>query len=180
MGAARLADGEADPLNPGTARVGVGYFPPRLLIPRLFTESAHSHRVAFWHPFKEVLMNQELFDKGLKHRREVLGAEYVDASLKGADEFTRPIQEFVTQYCWGDVWDRPGLDRRTRSFLNLAMLTALNRPHEIKLHVRGAINNGVTKAEIGEVFLQSAIYCGVPAALDSFRVAKEVFKEMNV
>ena len=125
-------------------------------------------------------MNQELFEKGLNTRREVLGAEYVDASINTADDFNKPMQELVTQYCWGDVWNRPGLDRRTRSFLNLAMLTALNRPHEIKLHVRGAINNGLTKAEISEVFLQSAIYCGVPAAIDSFKVAKEVFKEMNI
>jgi 4-carboxymuconolactone decarboxylase len=124
-------------------------------------------------------MDQQLFDQGLKTRREVLGSDYVDASLKAADAFNLPIQEFVTQYCWGDVWNRPGLDRRTRSFLNLAMLTALNRPHELKLHVRGAINNGVTREEIGEVFLQSAIYCGVPAALDSYRVAKEVFKELD-
>lgn len=125
-------------------------------------------------------MNQELFDQGMQTRREVLGAEYVDASIKGADEFNREMQELVTQYCWGDVWNRPGLDRKTRSFLNLAMLTALNRPHEIKLHVRGAINNGLTKDEIKEVFLQAAIYCGVPAAIDSFRVAREVFKEMNI
>lgn len=125
-------------------------------------------------------MNQELFDQGLKTRREVLGAEYVDASIKNADDFNREMQELVTQYCWGDVWNRPGLERKTRSFLNLAMLTALNRPHEIKLHVRGAINNGLTKDEIKEVFLQAAIYCGVPAAIDSFRVAKEVFKEMNI
>jgi len=124
-------------------------------------------------------MNQELFDKGLKTRREVLGTEYVDASLKNADDFNMDMQELVTQYCWGDVWNRPGLDR-TRSFLNLAMITALNRPHELKLHVRGAINNGLTKAEIKEVFLQAAIYCGVPAAIDSFRVAKEVFKEMDI
>jgi 4-carboxymuconolactone decarboxylase len=125
-------------------------------------------------------MNQELFDKGLKTRREVLGAEYVDASIRNADDFNRPMQELVTQYCWGDVWNRPGLDRRTRSFLNLAMITALNRPHELKLHVRGAINNGLTKDEIREVFLQAAIYCGVPAAIDSFRSAKEVFKEMGI
>jgi len=125
-------------------------------------------------------MNQQLFDKGLQTRREVLGAEYVDASIKNADEFSREMQELVTQYCWGDVWNRPGLERKTRSFLNLAMLTALNRPHEIKLHVRGAINNGLTKDEIKEVFLQAAIYCGVPAAIDAFRVAKEVFKEMNI
>jgi 4-carboxymuconolactone decarboxylase len=125
-------------------------------------------------------MNKDLFDKGLKTRREVLGAEYVDASIKNADDFNMPMQELVTQYCWGDVWNRPGLERRTRSFLNLAMLTALNRPHELKLHVRGAINNGLTKEEIKEVFLQSAIYCGVPAAIDSFRTAKEVFKEMGI
>ena len=125
-------------------------------------------------------MASELFEKGLKTRREVLGAEYVDASIKNADAFTQELQELVTSYCWGDIWNRPGLDRRTRSFLNLAMLTALNRPHEIKLHVRGAINNGLTKDEIKEVFLQSAVYCGVPASLDSFRVAKEVFKEMGI
>ena len=125
-------------------------------------------------------MNQELFDKGLKVRREVLGAEYVDNALKSADDFTRPIQELVTQMAWGEIWTRPGLDRRTRSFMNLAMITALNRPHELKLHVRGALNNGLTQAEIMEVFLQTAIYCGMPAALDSFRIAKEVFAEMKV
>lgn len=125
-------------------------------------------------------MNQELFDQGLKTRREVLGAEYVDAAIRSADDFNLPMQELVTQYCWGDVWNRPGLDRRTRSFLNLAMITALNRPHELKLHVRGAINNGLTKDEIKEVFLQAAIYRGVPAAIDSFRTAREVFKEMDI
>lgn len=124
-------------------------------------------------------MNQELFDRGLQVRREVLGADYVDKSVREADDFTREMQELVTQYCWGDVWNRPGLDRRMRSFLNLAMLTALNRPHEIKLHVRGALNNGLSRDEIKEVFLQAAIYCGVPAALDSFRIAREVFKEMD-
>jgi len=122
-------------------------------------------------------MNKELFDKGLQTRREVLGADHVDASIRSADDFNMAMQELVTQYCWGDVWNRPGLDRRTRSMLNLAMLTALNRPHELKLHVRGAINNGVTKVEIREVLLQAAIYCGVPAAIDSFRTAREVFKE---
>ncbi len=125
-------------------------------------------------------MNQQLFDKGLKTRREVLGADHVDAALKNADEFSMPMQELVTQYCWGDVWNRPGLDRRTRSFLNLAMIAALNRPHELKLHVRGAITNGLSKNEIREVFLQVAIYCGVPAAIDSFRTAREVFKEMGI
>ncbi len=124
-------------------------------------------------------MNKELFDKGLQIRRQVLGDDYVDAALKNADEFSRPMQELVTQYCWGDVWGRPGLEKKTRSFLNLAMLAALNRPHELKIHIRGALNNGVTKEEIAEVFLQVAIYCGVPAAIDSFRVAKEVFKEQS-
>lgn len=124
-------------------------------------------------------MNQELFDRGLKTRREVLGDEYVDESLRNADDFSLPLQEMVTQYAWGDVWNRPGLERKTRSLLNLAMLTALNRPHELKLHVRGAIRNGVTRDEIREVFLQTAIYCGAPAAIDSFRCAKEVFKELD-
>ncbi len=123
--------------------------------------------------------NPALFDQGLSTRREVLGAEYVDAAIRNATDFNIDMQEMVTQYCWGDVWNRPGLDRKTRSFLNLAMLTALNRPHELKLHVRGALNNGVTRDEIKEVFLQTAIYCGVPAAIDSFRTAAEVFKEMD-
>jgi 4-carboxymuconolactone decarboxylase len=122
-------------------------------------------------------MNQELFEKGLAMRRAVLGAEYVDKSIQSADDFNRPMQELVTEYCWGAVWNRPGLDRKTRSMLNLAMLSALNRPHELKLHVRGALNNGVTKEEITEVLLQVAIYCGVPSAIDSFRVAREALKE---
>ena len=125
-------------------------------------------------------MNKEAFDKGLATRRAVLGAEYVDNSLKNADEFNLPMQELVTEYCWNEIWNRPRLDRKTRSFLNLAMLIAPNRPHELKLHVRGAINNGLTKEEIREVFLQSAIYCGVPAAIDAFRTAKEVFNDMGI
>ncbi len=125
-------------------------------------------------------MNRELFEKGLKTRKEVLGAEYVETSLKNADDFNMPMQELVTEYCWNEIWNRPGLERKTRSLLNLAMIAALNRPHELKLHVRGAINNGITKEEIREVFMQVAIYCGVPAAIDSFRVAKEVFKEMGI
>jgi 4-carboxymuconolactone decarboxylase len=118
-------------------------------------------------------MNQDLFDQGLRTRREVLGADDVDAAIRDADDFSRPLQELVTQYAWGDVWNRPGLDRRTRSLLNLAMLTALNRPHELKLHLKGALRNGVTKDEIREVFLHAAVYCGMPAAVDSFRVARE-------
>ena len=124
-------------------------------------------------------MNQDLFDKGLEIRRTVLGREYVDKSIAAAqeDNFSWPMQELVTQYCWGEVWGRPGLDRKTRSIINLAMLTALNRPHEVKLHLRGALNNGVSRDEIMEILLQTAIYCGVPAAIDSLRTAKEVFGE---
>jgi 4-carboxymuconolactone decarboxylase len=120
-----------------------------------------------------------LFDKGLEMRRAVLGAEYVDRSIASVDEFNKPFQKLVTEWCWGEVWTRPGLDKKTRSMLNLAMLTALNRPNEVRLHVRGALNNGVTKAEIQEVLLQTCIYCGVPAALESFRIASEVIKEMD-
>ena len=121
--------------------------------------------------------NQALFDQGLSTRREVLGAEYVDNSIKNATDFNIDMQELVTQYCWGDVWNRPGLDRKTRSMLNLAMLTALNRPHEIKLHVRGALNNGLTLEQIREVLLHTMVYCGVPATLDAFKAAKEVIDQ---
>ena len=124
-------------------------------------------------------MASELFEKGLKVRREVLGAEHVEASMSQADDFSRPLQELVTEYCWGNIWSRPGLDRKTRSLINVAMLTALNRPHEVKLHLRGALNNGCSKNDIMEVLLQTAIYCGVPAAMDSLRVAKEFFQEVE-
>ncbi|MEN9863004.1 MAG: hypothetical protein RLZZ601_768 [Pseudomonadota bacterium] len=125
-------------------------------------------------------MNKEAFEKGLKTRREVLGSEYVDNSIKNAGEFNMPMQELVTEFAWNSIWNRPGLDRRSRSMINLAMLTALNRPHELKLHLKGAINNGLTKDEIREILMQTAIYCGVPAAIDSFRCAKEVFAEMGI
>ena len=125
-------------------------------------------------------MDRETYEKGLGIRRQVLGADYVDKAISTADDFNRPLQELVTQYCWGEIWGRPGLDRKTRSMLNLAMISALNRPHEIKAHVKGAINNGLTKDDIKEVFLQVAIYCGVPAAVDSFRLAREVFQEMGI
>ena len=124
-------------------------------------------------------MDKKRYEEGLAVRRAVLGSEHVDNSLRSADDFTRPLQELVTEYCWGEIWTRPGLDRRTRSFINLAMLTALNRPHEIKLHVRGALNNGVTKEEMMEVFMQCVIYCGVPAGMEAMRVAKEVFAEIE-
>lgn len=119
----------------------------------------------------------ERFQKGLKIRREVLGSEHVDRSLQSADDFTGEFQQIVTEWCWGDLWGRPGLDRRTRSIINLAMLAALNRPHEVRLHVRGALNNGLTKEEIKEVLLQVMVYCGVPAALDAMKVAADVFRE---
>src|SRR5271155_5820505 len=125
-------------------------------------------------------MDKETYEKGLSIRKAVLGADFVEKAIASADDFNRPLQEVVTQYCWGEIWGRPGLDRKTRSLLNLAMLSALNRPHEIKMHVKGAINNGLTKNEIQEVFLQVAIYVGVPAAVDSFRLAREVFHEMGI
>jgi 4-carboxymuconolactone decarboxylase len=115
--------------------------------------------------------------QGLKVRREVLGDAYVDAAMANADEFARPLQELISRYCWGEVWSRDGLDRRTRSLLNLAMLSALNRPHELKLHLQGAFNNGCSEEDVREVILQAAIYCGVPAALDAMRIAKGVIAE---
>ncbi|MEQ8396697.1 4-carboxymuconolactone decarboxylase [Thalassobaculum sp.] len=126
------------------------------------------------------MSDKAMFEAGLKNRREVLGAEYVDKSIAAADDFNMPMQELVTEYCWGEVWGRPGLTRQQRSMLNLGMLVALGRSHELRLHIRGAINNGLTKDDIKEVFLQTAIYCGVPAAIDAFRNAREVFKEMGI
>jgi len=117
------------------------------------------------------------FKAGLAVRKAVLGEAYVNASLANADEFMAPIQQFLTENAWGTVWTREGLDRKTRSMLNLAMLTALNRPNELRLHIRGALNNGVTKEEMREIFLQAAVYCGAPAGLDSFKIAQQVFKD---
>jgi 4-carboxymuconolactone decarboxylase len=120
-----------------------------------------------------------MFDKGLAMRKRVLGTDYVEKSLAAADQYTRPLQELVTEYCWGAVWNRPGLEPKTRSMLNIGMLTALNRPHELKIHIAGALTNGCTREEIIEVLLQTAIYCGVPAALESTRIAREVFREQD-
>jgi 4-carboxymuconolactone decarboxylase len=117
------------------------------------------------------------YELGLQTRREVLGREYVDRALENATDFTEPIQQLVTEYCWGAVWSRDGIDRKTRSLLNLGMLTALNRPHELAAHVRGAVNNGCSTVEIREVLLQAAIYCGLPAALDAFRTAERALEE---
>lgn len=124
-------------------------------------------------------MSDDLFERGLEIRKSVLGAEFVEKSISAADDFNMPLQKLVTEYCWGAVWGREELPRKTRSLLNLAMLSALNRPHELKMHVAGAIRNGVTKEEIREVLLQVAIYCGVPAAIDAFRVAREALADME-
>jgi 4-carboxymuconolactone decarboxylase len=124
-------------------------------------------------------MSNELFDQGLEIRREVLGSEFVDASLKSADDFNMPMQELSTEYCWGKIWSREGLSRKERSMLNLGMIAALNRPHELKLHVRGALTNGVTKDQMREIFMQVAVYCGIPAGMDAFRCAREVFADME-
>ena len=121
----------------------------------------------------------DLFERGLALRREVLGPDYVDKSLKAANDFTMAFQRLTTEWCWGYAWTRPGLDRKTRSLVNLAMLTALNRSPEIKLHVRGALNNGVTVDEIKEVLVHATIYCGIPAGLDAFKAANEVLKEVG-
>jgi 4-carboxymuconolactone decarboxylase len=120
-------------------------------------------------------MTDSLFDKGLAVRKEVLGADYVNAALaNNADEFSQPLQQLVTEFCWGSVWTRPELSRKSRSMINLAMMAALNRPHELKLHLRGALNNDVSNDEIREILLQVAVYCGFPAAIDAMRVAREV------
>jgi 4-carboxymuconolactone decarboxylase len=124
-------------------------------------------------------MPDELFNRGLEIRKAVLGAEHVQKQLAAADEFNRPLQELVTEYCWGAVWGREGLTRRDRSLINLAMISALNRPQELKAHVKGALRNGVSRDEIREVLLQVGIYCGIPAAMDSFRVAREALNEAD-
>lgn len=122
-------------------------------------------------------MPDDMFDRGLAIRKDVVGAAYVEKALAEANEFTRPLQDLVTTFCWGAVWGREGLPRKTRSLLNLVMLTVLNRPHELKIHVRGALRNGCTSVEIREALLQAGVYGGVPAAVDAFRVAKEVLAE---
>lgn len=124
--------------------------------------------------------HSETYEQGLGIRKEVLGAEHVEKSLSKVTEFSRPIQELVTEYCWGEVWSRDGIDRRTRSLVNLAMLTALGRNHELAVHVKGAITNGVTVTQIQEVLLQTAIYVGVPASLEAFRVAEKTLVELGI
>jgi len=125
-------------------------------------------------------MSQERFDAGLAVRREVLGAEYVDQAIAGADSFNREFQELATEFCWGGTWARGVLEHKTRSMLNLCMLSALNRPHEFKLHFCGALRNGCTLEELKEVLLQVTAYCGVPAGVEAFRLAREVLKEQGI
>ena len=124
-------------------------------------------------------MTSEAYDRGLALRKSVLGADYVDRSIAASDDFSRPMQDLSTEYCWGTVWSRDGLSRRDRSLLNIGMISALNRPHELKLHVKAALTNGLTRDEIREALLQVAIYCGVPAGLDSTRIAREAFAEID-
>src|SRR5499427_7718118 len=124
-------------------------------------------------------MDQKMHDKGLEIRKAVLGEAYVNNALKNVDSFNKPLQDLLNEYCWGALWSREELPRNTRSMLNLAMLSVLNRPHELRAHLRGALRNGVTKAETTEIFLQVGCYAGAPAAVDSFRIAREFFKEIE-
>ena len=124
-------------------------------------------------------MGNPVFEKGMEIRKSVLGKEFVEKSFASADDFNMPMQELTTEYCWGAVWGRDGLPKKTRSMLNLAMLSALNRPHELKMHIKGALTNGVTKDEIREIFMQVGVYAGAPAMLDSVRIAKEMFVEIE-
>jgi 4-carboxymuconolactone decarboxylase len=122
----------------------------------------------------------EKFERGLATRKAVLGADYVDQTIAKTDAFSRPFQQLATEYCWDEIWNRPGLDWRSRSILNLGILSALNRADEFKVHVRGSLANGVTKDEIQEICLQISIYCGMPAGRESVRLAREVFAEVNL
>ena len=124
-------------------------------------------------------MTNQTYERGLEIRKAVLGAEYVERSFANADDFSRPMQDLSTEYCWGYVWGRDGLSRRERSILNIGMISALNRPHELKVHVKAALTNGLTRNEIREALLQVAIYCGVPAGMDSTRIAREAFAELD-
>ena len=124
-------------------------------------------------------MDPATYDKGRGVRSAVLGEAYVDAAIRNADSFSQPLQDLVTEYCWGAVWGREGLSLRTRSMLNIAMIAILNRPHELRIHVKGALTNGVTKEEIREILLQVAVYAGMPAAVDGFRIAREAFAELD-
>lgn len=125
------------------------------------------------------MTSSENYKAGEKMRRAVLGDKRVDETMKDPEDFARPLMEITTEFAWGQIWTREGIDRRTRSFMNLAMLSALNRPHELAVHIRGALNNGLTRDEIQEIFLHVLAYCGAPAAIDSTRIAKQVFAEID-
>jgi 4-carboxymuconolactone decarboxylase len=137
-------------------------------------------RLSVRHQHQETALEKEMFEKGIAIRREIFGPELADQTWAAADDFNRPFEEWINRYCFGEIWGRPGLDRKTRSLITLSMLTGANRPNQIRWHVRGAIANGVTKDELQELFLQAAIYCGMPAAVDGFRIAREVFQEMGI
>jgi len=124
-------------------------------------------------------MTNEAYERGLALRKKVLGEDYVERAFANADEFSRPMQELSTEYCWGTIWSRPGLPLRDRSLLNIGMISALNRPHELKLHIKAALGNGLSRDEIREALLQVAIYCGIPAGIDSVRIAREAFAETD-
>ena len=124
-------------------------------------------------------MSSEMFEKGIAKRRKVLGNEYVDKALASADEFGADLQKLITEYAWGEVWNKESLTDKERSMVNLGMIAALNRPHELKLHIKGALNNGLTKDQIRDIFLQVTVYCGAPAGIDSMRLAREVFSEID-
>ena len=124
-------------------------------------------------------MSSEMFEKGIQKRRKVLGDEYVDKALASADEFGADLQKLITEYAWGEVWNKKSITDKERSLINLGMIAALNRPHELKLHIKGALNNGISKEQIKDVFLQVTVYCGAPAGIDSMRLAREVFEETN-
>lgn len=124
-------------------------------------------------------MTQELFERGEAMRREILGEDYVAKSAAATDAFSAPIREFAIKHLWGDIWTRDGLDRRSRSIVNLALLTALNRPTELQIHLRAALNNGLTRTEISEIFLQCGLYCGIPAGSESTRIAKQLFAQLD-
>lgn len=125
------------------------------------------------------MANRDAFDAGMVVRREVLGDEYVANNMNNATDFTMPMQDLTTRYCWGEIWGRPGLSRPIRSLINIAMISALNRPHELRAHIRGALRNGCTSTDIQEVLLQVAVYCGIPAGMDGFRIAQEVLNEAD-
>ena len=135
-----------------------------------------SARSTAFHLRENIMAESEQFNKGLEIRRQVLGADYVDGSIARADDFMMAFQRITTEWCWGFAWTRPGLDLKTRSMLNLAMLTALSKPSELKLHVKGALTNGVTVEEIKEIILHATVYSGIPAGLEAFKAAHEVLK----